>query len=521
MLSRLKILIGIGLGLLAGCERGSGDSQSTVKRSLKKGDYLVVSMVDQDSPFQSAARQLAERHDAEILQAAPQESERLLLELKQRKPTLVAFVIHPHELDINLVQEILVVSTQVDSDPFVDFAYGFITGRDGEAARQLVAASDSGTANKKATITMFGVGSKQMGQSAVQKFAWPLRNSSVSVTNFQSVGDSDETRDEKFIKKSMPKLSHAPILLLASHGYPDGLVGGPKAIDVKGVDLSGSVALNIACYNGVTKSWYEDDWSTMQIKKREIAAEGSFCLQMIDSGVAGYVAYACPRPAGPTLMGDAMILASSGLSLGELRRADANSVVLAHLLSGDTSVETKMLSDGMALKRDRTAGQAVKQMSTGAMLIGDPAYIPFQEKLNSDPRTTAVTEKEDRLLVTVKIETPMFHFYAGEQINYWNGRDPALRLETVVPLGDRFVTDVQVAEPPAGVTDYRFVAAVEQDRGQRFLHLKLTFPQPKDLKMLQAMATTGLTGQFEILTSGETTDPANDSTTIFRSQNGE
>ncbi len=144
----------------------------------------------------------------------------------------------------------------MDTDPFVDFSYGFITGRDGEAALRLVNASSVNNPDRQPAITMFGVGSKEMGRSSVQKFDWPLRGATIPVTAYQSAGAADDERDGAFIQESISRLSKPSLLLLASHGYPDGLVGGPKATDLKGVDLAGSVVLNIACYNGVTGSWY-------------------------------------------------------------------------------------------------------------------------------------------------------------------------------------------------------------------------------------------------------------------------
>ncbi|MEQ1903932.1 MAG: hypothetical protein ABL888_07110 [Pirellulaceae bacterium] len=461
--------------------------------------YLVVSLVDESSEFLAAAEMLAERHDAKIVNAAPGFDDKLLTELQRLRPTTVAFVVHPNDLDINLVQKILVLSTRIDADPFVDFAYGFITGRNGEAAVRLVKASEK--ALVEPAITMFGVGSAQMGKSFVQKAAWPLRGATIPMTTFYSAGDSDETRDEKFVGDAMAKISKPPILLLASHGYPNGLVGGPKASDLRGVDLSGSVVLNIACYNGVTCTWYVDDWGTMKVAKKSVTPEESLCLQVIDSGVAGYVAWTCPRPAGPTMMGEAMLVASTGQSLGELRRSDANSVVLAHLLSGESAVKADPMVEGTELKGGQTAGQAVRKMSTGGVLIGDPAFIPFAEKPDTDPRTVEVTEKPDGLVVNAKVQTPLFHFFAGEQVNYWNDNEAAMRLETVVPLGDRVVSDVQLAKAPAGVTEYKLVAAVEHDRGKRFLKMKITFAQPKDMMKLQAMSLKGLSGQFELTTS--------------------
>ncbi len=186
-------------------------------------------------------------------------------------------------------------------------------------------------------------------------------------------------------------------------------------------------------------------------------------------------------------------------------------------MSGESSLKSVPLVDGAKLEAGRTAGQAVKRMSTGGILIGDPAFVPFEAKPETDPRTVEVTEQDDRLIVNAKVQTPVFHFYSSEQINYWNDSEPAMRLETAIPIGDRVVTNVQVSKPPAGVTEFKLVAAVEQDRGQRWLHLKMTFPQPTESSILQKMVSNGLSGQFEVQIAAGPSDAQNDAK-IFRSE---
>src|SRR3982074_3343685 len=66
--------------------------------------------------------------------------------LKEKQPRYVAIVVRPHELDINLARTFLKIATQVDSDPFVDFAYGFITGDTPEVA---VALAEAGSKAEK------------------------------------------------------------------------------------------------------------------------------------------------------------------------------------------------------------------------------------------------------------------------------------------------------------------------------------------------------------------------------------
>jgi len=50
----------------------------------------------------------------------------------------VAVVVRPENMTINFARKFLMMSTQIDSDPFVDFAYGYITGVTADAAMNFV-----------------------------------------------------------------------------------------------------------------------------------------------------------------------------------------------------------------------------------------------------------------------------------------------------------------------------------------------------------------------------------------------
>ncbi len=469
----------------------------------KKTNYVVVSLVPADDPYDRAADLLVRRHRAKKIRGKVNELNAISTALQKQKPEYVAFVVRPESIDINFANQILKMATKIDDDPFVDFAYGIISGRNADAALQLVKASNPEAEKRKPTISQFGVAGKTFPKSMKQKSVWPLRKGSVPITSCLSRGATDETRDSTFIKETLPTLDESPILLLASHGYPDGLVGGPKAVDIRGRNFQGTVALNIACYTGVTKYWFENDWKSRTVKKREVKPEESFCLQMLDNGVAAYMAYVCPRPAGPTMMGDAMLLASSGQTVGEYWRQHLNSVVLAHLLSGSDEVATKPVADGQAVETNMTPAKIVLTMSTGGVLFGDPTYQPFEAKPDSDPRLCTVTSKDNRYRAQAKVTTSLFHFYAGEPLNYWNERRPAFRLETTVKINEANIDDVRLVESSMGDVSYRLVAAVEKHRGQNLVRVKATFERPQKMDKLRALMKNGLSGTFEITTGSK------------------
>src|SRR5207249_900111 len=140
----------------------------------------------------------------------------------------------------------------------------------------------------------------------------------------------NEGRDTQFIKEFLPKLSGKSLVIFGGHGYPREVVGGPTWKDLAGLKLDSAVALNIACYTGVTETWFEHDKKDHVVRKRKIPMSESFALALLRTGVIGYVAYVCERPAGPELFTDVSALVSEGMSLGDVRRRDYDKIVLGY-----------------------------------------------------------------------------------------------------------------------------------------------------------------------------------------------
>ena len=463
--------------------------------TLSAGPYDVVCLVPEGDPYEAAADALIERHEARRLRATPGDLASLLPAWRERPPENVAVVVRPEDLDVNLAAELLAVSTRVDGDPFADFAWGVVTGRTAEAAVALVGASDPGRPRPEPAVRQFGVGGDQLPRSMTQAGFLAAGRGVVPLMSYLSKGDSDEASDRAFIKESLPALNDAPILLLASHGYPDGMVGGLKAADVARLDLGGSVVLNIACYTAVTGRWFEDDWRAGAVAARTCDPADSFALAVLDAAPAAYVAYAGPRPSGPALMAEAVRVAGSGRSMGELRREAANAVVMAHLLAGGDGVAADPQREGEQLDPARTAGDVVARMAVGGVLFGDPAFVPFPENSALEAVRLTLTPRGEELRAEVALETMMPHLFAGDELTYWGGRGPAVKLEAAVPLDGRPVADVRLSRKPVEGSPHVLAAAVEEHGGRRLLRVKAVQPQPAGM-------TAGFAGEF-VVTFGE------------------
>jgi hypothetical protein len=100
--------------------------------------YIVLTSFDSSDPYYQAAQTISLYRNATIIQFNPDNLDVILPILVTTNPRYVAVVIKPNQLDINFVRRFLMMSTQLDSDPFSDFSYGYITGATAQDALNFV-----------------------------------------------------------------------------------------------------------------------------------------------------------------------------------------------------------------------------------------------------------------------------------------------------------------------------------------------------------------------------------------------
>ena len=379
------------------------------------------------------------------------------------------------------------MATQIDDDPFVDFSYGFITGANGEEAVALVDRGIKAGQTKRepdlGNISVWGIAKSQQVHS---KF--PLRNRTIPQLEGRvaSPGDlKNSGRDTQFIKEFLPQLSGKSLVIFGGHGYPPEVVGGPTWRDLAGLRLDSAVALNIACYTGVTEMWFENDWKAGLVRKHKIPMSESFALALLRTGVIGYVAYLCPRPAGPELFTDVSALAGEGMSLGDVRRRDYDKIVLGYLGYGARTMELKPVTDGQKLEPPKdVVRDLLLEMGTGGILFGDPALTPFPSSSNEAPVAIKITQDEAAKTLTVDAEVGARHLFycCSEPTASWDGSGAyAMKVYAKVALPATNVRLVSIRQLSMGYVRLksRLVWAVESDQGQRFIHLKAIFPRQK------------------------------------------
>lgn len=467
--------------------------------STKPTSYVVVSMVGKTDPYDAAAQRLSKIRNASVHYATPDDLQAVLVHLQQTSPINVAFVVRPDQFDINLAHRVLRIATQVDDDPFVDFNYGFITGRTPDAAVRLAeAGAKAQRQRRKPSISIVGVADGNfLKKSTTQSQVIPLRGLPLKLNWSHIVSPKSGQRDEAFIDKTLTELERSPLIAFAGHGFPDRVVDGPTSSDIRGRNFKGAVAFNIACYTGVTSNWFERDWKSGKMVEQCVESDNSFCLQMIDNGVAAYVAYACPRPAGMEMFADMVSVATQGISIGEQRRRQGNSVVLTHLAQSFDGVVADELNDGQRLNQQDVAA-TVREMSTGGVLFGDPAFVPFKKTTGAYPIVLKGKKATDKLTLSVRVNGPMWFWHCGDQLE-----QTKLRLQARIPLGKRFARSIHMTKLPfgEGQKPLGVTGATEEHHGRRYLHVKALFDRPDSQDMMGYQ--TGVEGTFVVETTND------------------
>ncbi len=464
--------------------------------SQQAPDYVVLAAFDAADAFDSAAQVLLKAHGAQLVRFDPADLEPVKKALIAAAPRHVALVMRPEQIEFAFARRFLQLATEVDDDPFVDFAFGYVTGRTAEDA---VALARRGTARKpralRGEVAMVAGGCEL---SMVTKNPHVLRKDRLAALQLYCAGEKafpDTGRDRAFLQKELKELADCDTVTFVGHGYPREVVGGPTFAELAGLDLADAVVLNVACYTGVTHRWFEEDYQAAVMRQREVPLGESFGLAVLHAGAVGYTAYVCPRPAGPELDTDLAALIADGCSLGDARRRDYDKTVLGFLGFGADRLQLEPVADGAKFSPQREAVRDIMlEGATGGVLFGDPACVPFLPKKNESPVAIQVDAKADALVVRAKATVIALYLHCSDPTAEW-GKTMAMRVYTRVPLGDRHVTDVIVDELRIGrdAQPSRVLWAVEDDHGERFLQLRVNCPRGEQMNGALAMTARVLT----------------------------
>jgi hypothetical protein len=271
---------------------------------------------------------------------------------------------------VDLCHRILEAATGVDDDPFTDFEYGFITGRDGAAAFQFVlriSAAQSREFAKKAALFGSWEGAMVPGKHAL---------TALETLGFTGRLDLVKTRSEasersKKAREALSGYRGMDMLLFFSHGYPDEMCACFRAEDLRAwkIDLPPAVLVNCACYNGAPGRWFFPGPGGMK-DKGLVSSEDSVALAILDSGVSAYVGGIDPWH-GPLANQVFCYIVDDGMRLGEAAKRMFDRLALEFLpdrIRYKPTAERRLTGEGTDNRRHNGAGM---------ILYGDPAWAPY------------------------------------------------------------------------------------------------------------------------------------------------
>lgn len=393
--------------------------------------------------YARAADELA-RHRGGAVFAWDGELGSLAAELAARTPRSVAFVLAPSSIDANLPRRIVPVLARIDDDPFVDCAWGIVTGATGADALRFVRtieraevrtpptrklsmtsvqvdrcatlerpreAGPEGRALDTTDVWLTGkdaqwratVEAARGGQKGCALVEWGHCGDPQGIWLFSMYRNMDASKHWPFdpAKVGWDPNGEMPRLT------PELLLGGAPAHDAvgaseSGVDLDGAVVINGSCHSAVVKraivggdivSTFGDTGGVVRFF--DVTPQQSFALQALRHGAAAYVAPLAANHASRASIEEWRIRAG-GVSLGEVVRRSYDEMVMG----------AATLPMSFALFEDGKPDPHEPPMWTDVVhrvLFGDPAFVLWKEPLATPHRvTTEWIEPSKTLRVDVR-----------------------------------------------------------------------------------------------------------------------
>ncbi|MBK6941381.1 MAG: hypothetical protein IPH13_14480 [Planctomycetes bacterium] len=354
---------------------------------------LVVVDANCDAQFVSAAHLLAAADSAVVATVDLHDRDALAVTLREHEPHDVVFMVEPRRLDLDLTHRVIELSTLVDSDPFPDFAHGFVTGLDGAAARRFVqsmlAARD---AQRGRRLGVLGV--SEGATPAPRPLGAELARACGFSFAFEGLPGVDASARRR--RDALERLSRSDLLMLFSHGEPDRMVGAFRGEELRSwsIDLDGRVVVNCACFNGSMCT------ATLPgvggLERRETAPESTVALALLDTGVSAYVA-GMDAWHGPLAVQVTLELSDTGATLGAAARLPIDRLVMTQL---DRPLRFPA-QDAADARFSAEPGAYARGNAAGGVLFGDPSFAPFSD---AAPRSFRATLDSDSAKPTVRIE---------------------------------------------------------------------------------------------------------------------
>lgn len=427
--------------------------------------YVILTDLIETDPYWDVVEFLKTQGASEVIQFRHEAMDRAFQRLAELKPGFVAVAVRPDLLDVNFHFDFLERASRLDKDPFVDFAFGYVTGATPLEAFEFVEGIAAAKRMKiPKTILEFGPTEKPYDSRNPHKWAKGFY--------VQRFGHEEKGAD---VIARLKKLTKTGILKAWGHGEPDGVTNGLKGKEIRksGLDLHPALYFSGPCWCGVPSGWYTLEGGG--VKRKVVDPMDSFLLALIKAKASAVFAGIDPDR-GETNHHECEYLLVTGDPVGMASKSTYDEVVVAYRRP---RLQLPQYEEGKG-KPHRDIADTMISGGACRALFGDPTFRPFG-KAGDDPFRVKTKWSKKGLEVLWKGDSNLGKYWSPVDIFRAEGRwTHRIRFRIEQPLDRaREIRGFRVLSVTKDGKEVPYVfpsAAVESWGGKARIHGMVVFP---------------------------------------------
>jgi uncharacterized membrane protein len=405
---------------------GNNGSATGTARDMPPGPpkNIILCTMGPADPYYAAVtdyKSLRGVPDQYVVHFDPENVDAILPTLKALQPRYVTIIMKPLELQINFTRAFLMMSTQLDEDPFSDFSYGIITGATAADAVNFIENIEKAEAQGIQSLPLnwsgFSASSLNLVSNYPMGYVSDLNPNSYSMIYMK---ENDTGSGLSFFLSNAQEMKNAKVLDIGNNGDPhmtwlfEGGNTNPNppvwdynaswiedpaharvgltSDNISQYDLFPAVAFNGACHSGETKTvMVEDDifatfGDTGGVRRFYTMSDNfSFALSILKTNITGYFA-----PVGANIANekdetlyDAFLYNEP---LGDIAKRSTDGVIMGFLgnrpnltiyKEGESSNGPDIGPSGSFDPNDWSGAKYMLGGKANRVYFGDPLYNPY------------------------------------------------------------------------------------------------------------------------------------------------
>jgi hypothetical protein len=498
-----------------------GISATIQLQAQTSATYVILTTVNTSDPYYQAVQALSTYRSAQVIHFTYDSITDLIPVLVNLAPRYVAIILKPIDLHINMVRRILMMSTNLDTDPFSDFSYGFITGATAQDAlnfvNKIIYAETHAIQNYPLNVGGYAASSINFvypgSGDYLQYLNPPVSNTIYMETNDSATGPAFFQANTSFmLDNKLLDIGHngdPHMLWLFENGnsttnpppwiYDSTKIENPAyarvgltSFDIGALNLYPAVAFNGACHSGEPKKVMiegdiEATFGDTQglVKFYTMSDTFSFCLSILKTGITGYFA-----PCGANNANDQGEDVYNAFlynePLGDIHKRSNDGVVMGCLgnrpnlriyQAGSSTWANDILSSGTFNPNDWSGAAGMLGGKANRIYFGDPLYNPFKFDHSDSLNITKTVidsikpSSFDIVLTYKKPDAMVAYFPVWDKFHFGDTR---IYIPVELPSFCGSITSFSVIDSSGPY--HMVIHAVEQFDGKNYLHIEVDIP---------------------------------------------